>query len=626
MTINPRPQKKDIPTQPGVYRFFDERGSILYVGKAKNLRNRLSSYFVPEHSLHERTRQMVSLATKVEWVIVGSVFEALQLEFTWIKEFSPPFNIQFKDDKSYPYLALTVADSIPRVLITRNKNIAGARYFGPYTKTWAIRETLDQLLPVFPIRSCNSGTFNKASRDKRPCLLGDIGRCSAPCADRISPADHKSLVRDFISFMSGNNEEYVLSLKKEMNRASEKLEYERAAQYRDKISALESVAAKSAVVLADNTDIDIFGISRDELNAAVQQFIVRGGRIRGVKAWTVDTELDVNIDDFIDHMLRTAYDDESIPPKEIVVPHIPQDAVSIQFWLSELRKERVDNARAGSVRLRTAQRGDIAALAATVRTNAEQALIVYKTKRSQDYVARTKALNELQSALNLEESPLRIECFDVSHLGGSHIVGSMVVFEDGLPKKRDYKKFSIGDFLDDTAALRQIISRRIAYLDNENQEDQSEKSGFSYPPSLFIVDGGVPQVNAAARVLKEHNVDIPVVGIAKKLEELWLSEATFPRILPRNSEALFLVQQIRDEAHRFAITFQRTKRKNDIRTVLTDIPGVGTEKAKSLLRHFASVSELKKATVEEIAQVKGINTQLARKIAETLSGRNETTS
>ncbi|MDH6422614.1 excinuclease ABC subunit UvrC [Aurantimicrobium minutum] len=619
-TVPYRPQTGDIPTNPGVYRFRDASGRILYVGKAKNLRARLTSYFAPLHTLHERTRRMVTSASSVEWTIVGTEFEALQLEFTWIKEFDPPFNIQFRDDKSYPYLAITLGEKIPRVMVTRTRKIENARYFGPYTKTWAIRETLDLILPVFPVRTCSDGVYKKAERARRPCLLGDIGRCAAPCAGRVTPEEHRSIALDLATFMTGKNDAHIKALKDKMAAASAKQDYESAAKYRDNIQALETVASKSAVVLSDEIDTDVFGIASDELSAAVQMFIVREGRIRGVHSWNVDTELDVTIGEIIDNMLRTAYETDEIPPKEICVPEMPEDHNSLTTWLTEVRRERLNDPRSAAVKLKVAQRGDLAALSSTVTHNAQQALLLYKTKRRADYVTRTKALSDIQEALGLEESPLRIECFDISHLGGTKIVASMVVFEDGMAKKSDYRKFSISQARDDTDAMNQVLARRAAYLSGAEVDEEKKASSFSYPPGLFVVDGALPQVNAAAAALSAAGLaDIPVVGLAKRLEELWQPGEKFPVILPRNSEALFLFQQLRDEAHRFAITFQRASRKRDINTVLSEVPGMGPAKIKSVLSAFGSVAQLRKATVEEIAETPQISLAVAQAIKDTLS-------
>lgn len=611
-----RPVTSDIPTNPGVYRFIDATGRILYVGKAKNLRARLTSYFAPLHTLHERTRRMVTSASNVTWTVVNSEFEALQLEFTWIKEFDPPFNIQFRDDKSYPYLAITMGEDVPRVFVTRKRGIPGAKYFGPYTKTWAIRETLEQVLRVFPVRSCSDGVYRKAAAAKRPCLLGDIGRCAAPCAGRVTTDDHRTIANQLGAFMAGKNDDYVDQLKAEMFAASEREDFERAAKLRDSVEALQTVAAKSAVVLDEAIDADVFGVARDELTAAVHVFKVRGGRIRGVRAWTVDTELDASDADFCDSMLRAAYSadgkaGEEVPP-EVIIPTLPDDEGALIEWLTELRRVASSEPRAARVKLRVAQRGSLSTLAGTVTENAAQALALHRMKRSSDYVTRTTALTDLQEALHLPEAPLRIECFDVSHLGGTKVVGSMVVFEDGLPKKAHYRKFTITDTIDDTSSIAQLVTRRVGRID-ENPDDQS--NGFAYPPGLLIVDGGQPQVEAAARALRElGRTDIPVCGLAKRLEEVWLAGNPYPVILPRNSNALFLLQRVRDEAHRFAITFQRQKRKTDIRSELSEVPGLGPRRVAALLRHFGSVTALRSATKEEIAGVPGVSNDLAASI------------
>jgi excinuclease ABC subunit C len=612
-----RPATGDIPTNPGVYRFFDSNGRILYVGKAKNLRARLTSYFAPLHTLHERTRRMVTSASNVLWTVVNTEFEALQLEFTWIKEFEPPFNIQFRDDKSYPYLAITMGEDVPRVFVTRKRGIPGAKYFGPYTKTWAIRETLEQVLRVFPVRSCSDGVYRKAAAANRPCLLGDIGRCAAPCAGRVTPEDHRTIATELGAFMAGKNDGYVEQLRSEMRDASERQDYERAAKLRDGIEALQTVASKSAVVLDDAIDADVFGVARDELTAAVHVFRVRGGRIRGVRAWTVDTELDASDTDFCDSMLRAAYESGDEIPGDVIVPFIPDDAEVLSRWLTEQRRDRLDDVRAARVKIRIAQRGTLATLAGTVTENAMQALALHRTKRSSDYVTRTTALTDLQEALGLPGAPLRIECFDVSHLGGTKVVGSMVVFEDGLPKKAQYRKFSIAATTDDTDSIAQLITRRVSRLDDSAESDTT---GFAYPPGLLIVDGGKPQVEAAARSLRElGRSDIPVCGLAKRLEEVWLAGESFPVILPRNSNALFLLQRVRDEAHRFAISFQRQKRKSDVRSELSEIAGLGPKRVSALLTHFGSVTALRSAPIADIAAVPGITAGLAERIVSAIS-------
>ncbi len=625
-TVGWRPKAGEIPTQPGVYRFKDADNRVLYVGKANSLRARLANYFAPLTSLHERTRRMVTSASSVEWTVVGSEFEALQLEYTWIKEFAPPFNVKFRDDKTYPYLAITLGDDVPRVLITRNKKLPGARYFGPYTKVWAIRETVDLMLKAFPLRSCSDSTYKRAVTTNRPCLLGDIGKCAAPCVGRISPADHKAIAVDFASFMAGNDSRYTADIAKRMLAASSEQNYESAARYRDQLGALEAVLSKSSIVLDDGVDADIFGIAHDELAAAVQLFMVRGGRIRGVRGWVVDKELDVSLEELVDTVVQNAYDD-SVPPREIVVPALPSDVRELEQFLAPLREPP------GKVSIRTAQRGDKAALATTVETNAKNALLLYKTRRSGDFVARSQALADIQEALGMSDAPLRMECFDVSHLSGTNIVASMVVFEDGLPRKDHYRRFSIAESSDDTDSIYQTLSRRLAHLsplpagsepvephaEGDTGGGEARRAKFAYRPNLLIVDGGQPQVQAAQRALDDAGITgIQLCGIAKRLEEIWLPNSDYPVILPRNSDALFLFQRIRDEAHRFAISYQRHKRSADISSALADIPGLGPSRVTELLKHFGSVARLRAAEPEALAEVKGIGANLAEAIAAAL--------
>ena len=617
-TVPYRPKPGDIPTRPGVYRFSDASGRVLYVGKANSLRARLSNYFAPLRTLHERTRRMVLAADAVEWTVVGSEFEALQLEYTWIKEFDPPFNVKFRDDKTYPYLAITLGDPVPRVFITRNRKIPGARYFGPYTKVWAIRETVDQMLKAFPMRSCTESTYRRAEQTGRPCLLGDIGKCVAPCVSRVTKEEHKSVALDFASFMGGNDSRYLADLTARMKRAAADQDYESAARIRDQLGALEAALSKSTIVLHDDIDVDIFGIAHDELAAAVQQFMVRGGRIRGVRGWVVDKELDLDLGALVDTVLQKAYED-AVPPREILIPELPEDSAALELLLTRVRADRGET---GRVTLRSAQRGDKAALALTVATNAHNALVLYKSKRSGDFVARSQALADIQEALGMPEAPLRMECFDVSHLSGTNIVASMVVFEDGLPKKDQYRRFSIPESTDDTQSIYQTLSRRLANVDQETtragDDDQSVKK-FAYRPNLLIVDGGQPQVAAAAKAMADAGVTgIQLCGIAKRLEELWLPDSDYPVILPRNSDALFLFQRIRDEAHRFAISYQRQRRSKDISTALDGIPGLGPSRIRELLRHFGSVKQLRAADAEAITEVKGIGPALAEVIHRTL--------
>ena len=615
--IDWRPQTGEIPTQPGVYRFLDAGGRVLYVGKAKSLRARLTNYFGPLDSLHERTRRMVTTAVDVKWVIVKTEYEALQLEFMWIKQFDPPFNVQFKDDKSYPYLAVSVSEAYPRVFITRNRELKGVKYFGPYTQAWTVRETLDTLLKVYPMRSCTQGIFDRAKRSGRPCLLGDIGKCAAPCVGRVDSTEHRAITKQFIDFMGGSDTKMVAELKSKMLQASEDQNYEYAARLRDYIVALEAVLAKSAVVFTDQTDADLFAIAHDDLAAAVSQFIVRGGRIRGVRGWVLDKELERDLPELVEYILQNVYESpegaEPIEvPREVLVPELPEDKTELAKWLGERRGSKVD--------LRVPQRGDKAALAKTALTNAKHSLLLYKSRRTADFTARADALSALQRALNLPEAPLRIECFDISHLSGTNVVASMVVFEDGLPKKDQYRHFAIEETTDDTDSIYQVLMRRLKYLaEPEATEIGAKPARFAYRPNLLIVDGGQPQVNAAARALRDSGVtDLAVVGIAKRLEELWLPEDPFPVILPRGADELFLVQRLRDEAHRFAISYQRKKRSGSIASQLSDINGLGEKRVTALLKRFGSAKRLKQATLDEISEVAGIGPILAQQILDAI--------
>jgi excinuclease ABC subunit C len=609
-----RPKTSEIPTRPGVYRFYDSKRRILYVGKAKNLRARLQSYFAPLDSLHERTRRMVQSAVDVDWTIVKTEFEALQLEFTWIKEFNPPFNIRFKDDKSYPYLAVSMSDKVPRVFVTRNRELKGVKYFGPYTQAWALRQTLDTLLKAFPVRSCSSGVFATAKRSNRPCLLADIGKCSAPCVSRVTEQEHVGLAKELVNFMSGMDPEQVEILREKMLLASKNENFELAARLRDNIEALETVLEKSTVVFSDLTDADLFGIAHDELAAAISLFSVRGGRIRGVRAWTMDKELEQSLDELVRQIVLFAYSpvagvEAPSIPKEVLVPSLSDDAADLEQFLAALR--------GSAVSLRVPKRGDKAALAETAHENAEHALALYKTRRVSDFAARTEALNKLASALDLSDAPLRIECYDISHLSGTDIVGSMVVFEDGLPKKAHYRQFNIDDALDDTDAIYQVLIRRLKYLRDPETVDEGR---FSYFPSLIVVDGGIGQVNAAARAIEDSGVTgLAVCGLAKRLEEVWLPGSENPIILPRASEELFLLQRLRDESHRFALTASRRKRSSAISSTLLDIPGLGEKRVMALLKRFGSAKRLKIATLEEISDVAGIGKDLAGEVLERLN-------
>ncbi|UPL17429.1 excinuclease ABC subunit UvrC [Microbacterium aurugineum] len=628
-----KPRPGEIPTDPGVYRFRDAAGRVLYVGKAKNLRQRLSNYFAPLRTLHERTRRMVTTAASVEWTVVSTDVDSLQLEYMWIKEFDPPFNVRYKDDKSYPFMAVTLADEAPRVIVTRNRKIPGARYFGPFPKVWAVHETIDLMIKAFPIRTCSDSSYRRAMQTGRPCFPGQIGKCGGPCSMTVSIEEHRAMVDDFVAFMAGGDERFTRELTKRMLAASAAMDYEAAAKYRDKLSAIEAVLGKSALVLPADEDADLFGIAEDELSAAVQHFVIRGGRVRGVRALTIEKEIDISSGELVEQVLQQAYGEAQDVPRRILVPTLPDDAAELETWLRERRGKRVEIA--------VAQRGQRADLLRTATLNAQQALIRHKTRRTTDYVARTQALTDLQEALGMDEAPLRIECFDISHLGGTNVVASMVVFEDGLPRKDQYRSFNIAETTDDTDSMYQVLRRRLAYLDRPEEESEvvdptteevvSEDVGaatvrrkprFAYPPQLLLVDGGQPQVEAAARALRDAgHTEIAVCGIAKRLEEVWLPGDDFPVILPRTSEALYLLQRLRDEAHRFAITHQRKKRRNDISSVLAEVPGLGSSRIKVLLKHFGSVTALRAAAPAQIEEVQGIGPVLAQNIHTHLSTR-----
>jgi excinuclease ABC subunit C len=637
-----RPKPGEIPTNPGVYRFRDAQGRVLYVGKAKNLRARLSNYFAPLPSLHERTRRMVTTAASVEWTVVASDVDSLQLEYMWIKEFDPPFNVRYRDDKSYPFMAITLADEAPRVIVTRNRRIPGAKYFGPYPKVWAVHDTIDLMIKVFPIRTCSDASYKKAMQSGRPCFPGQIGRCGGPCSMRVSVEEHRAIVDDFVAFMAGGDQRFTRELTARMREASAAMDYESAALYRDRLQAIDAVLNKSALVLAEDTDADLFGIAEDELAAAVQHFVIRGGRVRGVRATTIEKEIDISGADLVDQVLQRTYGDATAAdiPRQVLVPALPDDAADLEHWLRERRGKNVT--------LQVAQRGRKADLLKTATLNAQQALMLHKTRRTSDYVARSQALTDLQEALGLTEAPLRIECFDVSHLSGTNVVASMVVFEDGLPRKDQYRSFGVAETTDDTDSLHQVLTRRLAYLDRPDEDvsassaageatevaaDSPEatadgevvttrrKPRFAYRPQLLVVDGGKPQVEAAARALADAgHEEIALCGIAKRLEEVWLPGEDYPVILPRTSEALYLLQRLRDEAHRFAITHQRRRRKRDISSVLAEVPGLGDARIKALLRHFGSVTALRSATPEQISELPGIGPKLAESIHAHLAG------
>ncbi len=640
-----RPAPGTIPLEPGVYKFRDSHGRVIYVGKAKSLRQRLNSYFADIGGMHPRTRQMVTTAASVEWTVVKTEVEALQLEFNWIKEFDPRFNVKYRDDKSYPSLAVTLYEQYPRLQVMRGPRRRGVRYFGPYSHAWAIRETLDLLLRVFPARTCSAGVFKRAGQIGRPCLLGYIGKCSAPCVGRVTADEHRKIVDDFCDFMAGRTDTMVRRLERRMLEASDNLEFELAARVRDDLEALRRAMEKQAVVFGDGTDADVVAFAEDDLEAAVQVFHVRGGRVRGQRGWVVDKLDEMTTGDLVEQFLTQFYglfgdtdDDGSEIPREILVPVLPDDNGALSEWLGERRGSRVN--------IRVPQRGDKRALAETVARNASQSLNQHKLKRASDLTARSRALGELQEALGLDTAPLRIECFDISHVQGTNVVASMVVFEDGLARKSEYRRFAMREGTGDTDWIAEVIRRRFArYLDEQVDQGADADSDpaaeaqdlgpdvppgidpttgrpkkFAYPPNLVVVDGGAPQVAAAQAVLDDMGIDdIALVGLAKRLEEVWLPGEHYPTILPRTSEGLYLLQRVRDEAHRFAITFHRQKRSKSMTTSALDgIPGLGETRRKALLRRFGSLKRLRAASIDDITEVPGIGRTTATAIVAAL--------
>ena len=643
-----RPAPGSVPESPGVYRFRDKHGRVVYVGKAKSLRSRLNSYFADFASLHPRTQSMLLDAAGVEWTIVGTEVEALQLEYSWIKEFDPRWNIRYRDDKSYPYLAVTMNEEYPRVTVLRGAKRRGVRYFGPYSHAWAIRDTVDTLLRVFPVRTCSAGVFKRAGQIGRPCLLGYIGKCSAPCVGRVDAAGHRRLAEEFCDFMAGQTGKFTKRLEARMRQAARAEEFELAARLRDDLQALQRALEKQAVVLPDGTDCDVIGLVEDALEAAVQVFYVRGGRVRGQRGWVVDKVEEVSTGELVEHFLGQVYRDDpaaeqqepGVPvhrpaqpdeadrqavPREVLVPVLPPDATAVQDWLAARR--------GGRVSLRVPRRGDKRALLDTVTRNATESLALHKTKRASDLTTRSQAMREIQDALGLDSAPLRIECYDVSNLQGTHVVASMVVFEDGLARRSEYRKFEIkGEGKDDLAAIYEVLTRRFRRYLAERETEPELKSApapedggkrkFAYPPSLVVIDGGAGQVDAAVRALTELGItDVAVCGLAKRLEEVWLPAEDGPVIMPRTSEGLYLLQRVRDEAHRFAIMYHRAKRTAAQRvSELDDLPGLGPARRAALLRHFGSVRRLRQATIEQIAEVDGFGPRLAEMVAAALHG------
>ncbi|MEU7837113.1 excinuclease ABC subunit UvrC [Nonomuraea sp. NPDC049129] len=633
-----RPQSGSIPDSPGVYRFRDAHGRVIYVGKAKSLRQRLNSYFADFSALHPRTQTMLTTAADVDWTVVGTEVEALQLEYSWIKEFDPRFNVKYRDDKSYPYLAVTMGEDFPRVQVMRGAKRKGTRYFGPYSHAWAIRETVDLLLRVFPVRTCSAGVFKRAGQIGRPCLLGYIDKCSAPCVGRVTPDEHLALAEDFCDFMAGNTGRFIKRLERDMREAAAAQEYERAARLRDDIQALQRALEKQAVVLGEGTDADVIALAEDPLEAAVQVFYVRGGRIRGQRGWVVDKVEESSPGELVEQFLLQMYGEagaESMP-REVLVPVLPPDNEAITELLSEQRRARVE--------VRVPQRGDKKSLMETVERNAKESLAQHKIRRAGDLTTRSKALQEIADALDLDQVPLRVECYDVSHLQGENVVASMVVFEDGLARKSEYRRFAVKTKEGDIASIYEVIQRRFRrYLEERSNtgelaadDDADGPNGpidpetgkprkFAYPPNLVVVDGAGPQAAAAQRALDELGIDdVAVCGLAKRLEEVWLPGDDQPVIMPRSSEGLYLLQRVRDEAHRFAITYHRAKRSKTVKeSALDTVPGLGPARRQALLKHFGSVKKLREATAAEMCEVPGIGPAIAEVIASTLKGEGQ---
>ncbi|GAA0829133.1 UvrC Helix-hairpin-helix N-terminal domain protein [Bifidobacterium pullorum subsp. gallinarum] len=736
-----RPKTSDIPAKPGVYKWRDGEGRVIYVGKAKNLRNRLSNYFQPLYLLHPRTQTMVLTARSLEWTVVGTELESLTLEYTWIKEFEPRFNIKLRDDKTYPYLAVSIGEQVPRVWVTRSRKRHDTRYFGPYAKVWDMRKSLDRLLKAFPVRTCSPNVFHKAQLTNRPCLLASIGKCSAPCVGRISPKEHRRMCERLVGVMTGRlGKSYIAQLTREMKQASAELEFEKAARLRDEIQMLGSVVEQNAVAFDQDVDADVFGFASDELEASVHAFFVRAGAIRGERNWSVERVEDISDGDLMAEMITQVYadilnetdaemsrsvsgspssdEDDDAPdsaedgaarhatpdapivlstrrdaigvtqsvtavdaqsraqatrrrnqrqdqtgrddflapiapvPREVIVPIEPTRHEELERWLSDRR--------GGAVTIRVAARGEKKALMDRANENAAQALQRSKMSRISDMATRSRAMNDVADALGLDEAPLRIECYDISNtVGGAFQVASMVVFEDGIAKKSEYRRFAIrgadgNGALDDLSALYETLTRRFRHgniagdsgesidaeqraakaaqqshdtshgtgsdgnpADSEATADQANaeiiqqntnRRHFAYRPNLVVVDGGKPQVMAAAKALEDCGVDdVAVCGLAKRLEEVWVPDDDYPIILRRQSEGMYLLQRVRDESHRFAITYHRqTRRKGALRSALDDIPGIGATYQKRLLNHFGSVRAMREATVEQLEQVKGI--------------------
>ncbi|MGB1681715.1 MAG: excinuclease ABC subunit UvrC [Acidimicrobiales bacterium] len=609
-----RPPAGTIPDTPGSYQFKDADGRVIYVGKAKSLRSRLSNYFQNPRNLHSRTRQMVEMAETVEWMQVGNEVEALMLEYTLIQRHKPRFNVRYMDDKSYPFLAVTTVDEWPRAMVMRGKRKKGNRYFGPYGQAYAIRDTLDLLLRTFPIRTCTDNKFRHHERLGKPCLLFHIEKCAGPCVGEIEKAAYDELVAELLSFLEGDTDEVVQRLEAQMARASDDLEFELAAHLRDRLTAVRKAIEKQQMVFARNENVDVIGVFDDELEAAVQVFFVRKGRVMGRRGFVVDKVEELDGPELVSRILERLYfDDNPIGwPKEVLVPELPDDPALYEEWLSELRESKVT--------IRVPQRGDKRKLHETVTQNAEESFTRHRLKRSSDHNSRARALNELQEYLGLPNAPLRIECYDMSHIQGTDYVGSMVVVEDGLPKKSDYRRFKIKtvDGNDDFAAMEEVLTRRFtAYLADRERPIEERDGKFAYPPQLLVVDGGKGQLTSAVRVLDDLGLrdEIPVISLAKQFEEVFVPGQSDSIKLPRQSEALFMLQRIRDESHRFAITFHRQLRdKRMTRSALDGIPGLGPTRKKRLAKELGGVNAVKAADLEMLKSLSWLPDDVAENV------------
>jgi len=612
-----RPDTGSIPDAPGAYLFRDADGRVIYAGKAISLRRRLSSYWAKPQ--HPRTEAMLASARNVEWIVATTEVDALMLEYNLIKTHKPRFNIRYRDDKSYPYLALTVGEKWPRARVLRGPKRKGVRYFGPYGHAYAIRETLDALTRVFPVRTCSNAFFDQRARARRPCLYYDIGRCAGPCVPEttgVTEERYAELVENLSQFLSGTYRPVLSSLDAQMREAAELLEFERAAKLRDQLAAARKAIESQEMVLSRADDLDIVGLAEDDLEAAFQVFFVRRGRVMGRRGWVVDKVEDIDAPGLVASFLRELYmdRDDNVPPR-VLVPAWPADQAVLEEWLSTVRGSRV--------RINVPARGDGRRLLQVVEHNAREAFARHKLKRASDFGSRSRALAELGDVLGLPIAPLRIECYDISNLGPTDKVASMVVFEDGLPKRTDYRRFEIKGVVgqDDFASMEEVLRRRFARLRAEAPQEESVPGAakrprrFAYPPSLVVVDGGRGQLSVAERVLAEAGLDLPVIGLAKRLEEVYLPGQPEPLLIPRGSEALFVLQHIRDEAHRFAITYHRSKRgRRALRSELDDIPGVGAVRKKALMKRFGSVAQLRTASVEEIEGTPGVGPAMARTV------------